>query len=453
MSKQSHAQWSSRLAFILAAVGSSVGLGNIWKFPYMTGESGGGAFVLIYLVCIALVGVPILMSEWLIGRLGQRNPIASMSLLTRRFKRSPAWVLIGVFGILGAYLILSFYSVIGGWGLAYIELGASNAFAGLDSAAVGDMFSGLLADPTRLLLWHSLFMLLTIGVVLGGVTGGLERATKLLMPALVVLLVVLVGYAATSGAFAEGVAYLFTPDFSRLSKDGVLAALGHAFFTLSLGMGIMIAYGSYLPQEVNIGRSALIVVVMDTVIALMAGLAIFPVVFANELSPAAGPGLIFQTLPLAFGHMTGGWLFGVLFFVLLVFAAWTSAISLLEPIVEWLEERTPLSRVGATLVAGAATWALGIVTVLSFNVWSGVAPLGVFAKFDGMTMFDLLDYFTSKLILPLTGLAAVLFVGWCIGREELHANLKMGDGAFALWRFAARYVAPLGVIVVFLGSL
>ncbi|MEC9484055.1 MAG: sodium-dependent transporter [Halomonas sp.] len=453
MSKQLHAQWSSRLAFILAAVGSSVGLGNIWKFPYMTGESGGGAFVLIYLLCIFLVGIPILMSEWLLGRIGQRNPISTMSVITTRLRRSPAWVLIGVFGILGAYLILSFYSVIGGWALAYIQLGAVNTFAGLESEAIGTLFSDLLADPMRLLLWHSLFMLLTIGVVLGGVTGGLERATKTLMPTLVLLLLILVGYAATSGAFAEGVAYLFTPDFSKLSQDGVLAALGHAFFTLSLGMGIMIAYGSYLPREVNIGRSAIIVVLMDTIIALMAGMAIFPVVFANDLSPGSGPGLIFQTLPLAFGHMPGGWLFGLLFFVLLVFAAWTSAISLLEPIVEWLEEKTPLSRVGATLVAGAATWALGLATVLSFNLWSDVTPLGVFAKFEGMTLFDLLDYFTSKLILPLTGLAAVIFVGWRMSREELQDNLAMGDGAFGVWRFTARYIAPLGVIAVFVASL
>lgn len=453
MSKQLHAHWSSRLAFILAAVGSSVGLGNIWKFPYMTGESGGGAFVLIYLLCIFLVGIPILMSEWLLGRIGQRNPISTMSMLTARLKRSPAWVLIGVFGILGAYLILSFYSVIGGWALAYIKLGAVNTFTGLESEAIGALFSDMLANPMQLLLWHSLFMLITIGVVLGGVTGGLERATKTLMPTLVVLLIILVGYAAASGAFAEGLAYLFTPDFSKLSQDGVLAALGHAFFTLSLGMGIMIAYGSYLPKEINIGRSAIIVVLMDTAIALLAGMAIFPIVFANDLSPGAGPGLIFQTLPLAFGHMPGGWLFGLLFFVLLVFAAWTSAISLLEPIVEWLEEKTPLSRIGATLVAGAATWALGIATVLSFNIWSDVAPLGTFAKFEGMTIFDLLDYFTSKLILPLTGLAAVIFVGWRMSREELRDNLNMGDTAFNIWRFAARYISPLGVIVVFIGSL
>ncbi|OLO12268.1 sodium-dependent transporter [Chromohalobacter japonicus] len=449
----SHAQWSSRMAFVLAAVGSSVGLGNIWKFPYMTGESGGGAFVLVYLICIFLVGLPMLMSEWLLGRLGQKNPISTMGDITRRLKRSRAWVLIGVAGILGAYLILSFYSVIGGWALAYIQMAVVDTFSGLDNDSVGTLFGNLLASPVELLLWHSLFMIMTIGVVVGGVAGGLERAAKTLMPALAVLLVLLVGYAATTGAFAEGAAYLFTPDFSKITRDGILAALGHAFFTLSLGMGIMMAYGSYLSDDVNIGRSALIVVVMDTVIALLAGLAIFPIVFANGLDAAAGPGLIFQTLPLAFGNMAGGWLFGLLFFVLLVFAAWTSAISLLEPLVEWIEERSPLSRVGSTIVAGLATWALGLATVLSFNIWGDFAPLGMFDKFAGMTIFDLLDYVTSKLLLPLTGLATVMFVGWFMGRDELRSQLNMSDGAFTLWRVAVRFIAPIGVVIVFVSSL
>ncbi|OHV08871.1 sodium-dependent transporter [Kushneria phosphatilytica] len=441
-----HAQWSSRLAFMMAAVGSSVGLGNVWKFPYMTGESGGGAFVLIYLVSIALIGLPILMSEWLLGRLGQKNPITTMSTIAGRLKRSQAWALVGVSGILAAYLILSFYSVIGGWALAYIKYGVTGTFGGLDGDGVGSLFGNLLASPMRLLGWHSLFMVLTIGVVAGGVSGGLERAAKLLMPALAVLLVVLVGYAATTGSFGEGLNYLFKPDFSRLTGDVWLAALGHAFFTLSLGMGIMMAYGSYLGDDVNIGRTALTVVILDTVIALGAGMAIFPVVFANHLDPAAGPGLVFQTLPLAFGNMSGGLFFGTLFFILLVFAALTSAISLLEPIVEWLEEKSPLTRVQATLVAGGATWLLGIATVLSFNGWSGIQPFG-------MSILDLLDYLTSKLMLPLTGLATILFVGWVMGRDEVRAQLNMSDRAFTLWRFTARYISPIGVAIVFIFGL
>lgn len=442
----SHAQWSSRIAFLLAAVGSSVGLGNIWKFPYMTGESGGGAFVLVYLVCILLIGLPILMSEWLLGRLGQKNPISTMNRIAGRLKRSKAWVLIGVGGILAAWLILSFYSVIGGWALAYIRYSATATFTGLDGEGVGALFSNLLGSPGLLLLWHSLFMILTIAIVAGGVAGGLERAAKILMPALAVLLLVMVGYAATTGSFEAGLDYLFNPDFSRLDGDVILAAMGHAFFTLSLGMGIMMAYGSYLSDDVNIGRTALTVVILDTIIALAAGMAIFPIVFANGLDPAAGPGLIFQTLPLAFGSMSGGVIFGTLFFVLLVFAAWTSAISLLEPIVEWLEEKTLLSRLQSALVAGAATWLLGIATVLSFNDWSAFTPFG-------MTVFDLLDYVTSKIMLPLTGLATIVFVGWFMGRDEVRAQLNMSGMAFAWWRFSARFIAPTGVAIVFVYNL
>ncbi|WP_456268694.1 sodium-dependent transporter [Kushneria sp. AK178] len=442
----SHAQWSSRIAFMLAAVGSSVGLGNIWKFPYMTGESGGGAFVLVYLICIVLIGLPILMSEWLLGRLGQKNPISTMNRITGRLKRSKAWVLIGVGGILAAWLILSFYSVIGGWALSYVRYSVSSTFTGLDGDSVGTLFSGLLASPGTLLAWHSLFMVLTITIVAGGVSGGLERAAKILMPALAILLVLLVGYAATTDSFGEGFDYLFRPDFASLNGDVILAAMGHAFFTLSLGMGIMMAYGSYLSDDVNIGRTALTVVILDTIIALAAGMAIFPIVFANGLDPAAGPGLIFQTLPLAFGNMSGGVVFGTLFFVLLVFAAWTSAISLLEPIVEWLEEKTPLSRMNSALVAGAATWLLGIATVLSFNDWSGFTPFG-------MTVFDLLDYVTSKIMLPLTGLATIVFVGWIMGRDEVRAQLNMGQTAFAWWRFSARFIAPIGVAIVFVYGL
>ncbi|MFC0337473.1 neurotransmitter:Na+ symporter, NSS family [Kushneria avicenniae] len=442
----SHAQWSSRIAFMLAAVGSSVGLGNIWKFPYMTGESGGGAFVLVYLVCILLIGLPILMSEWLLGRLGQKNPISTMNRIAGRLKRSKAWVLIGVGGILAAWLILSFYSVIGGWALAYIRYSATASFIGLDGEGVGALFNGLLGSPGLLLLWHSLFMILTIAIVAGGVSGGLERASKILMPALAVLLLVMVGYAATTGSFEAGLDYLFSPDFSKLTGEVALAAMGHAFFTLSLGMGIMMAYGSYLSDDVNIGRTALTVVILDTVIALAAGMAIFPVVFANGLDPAAGPGLIFQTLPLAFGNMSGGVLFGTLFFVLLVFAAWTSAISLLEPIVEWLEEKSPLNRLTSALVAGVATWILGIAALLSLNDW---ATLTLF----GMPIFDLLDYVTSKIMLPLTGLATIVFVGWFMGRDEVRAQLNMNGMAFAWWRFSARFIAPIGVAIVFVYNL
>ncbi|MBT0962844.1 sodium-dependent transporter [Denitromonas iodatirespirans] len=444
--KEGHGQWSSRMGFVLAAVGSAVGLGNIWKFPYMVGQSGGAAFVAVYLVCIALIGLPIIVAEWMIGRRGQKNPINSMADLARENGRGKGWALVGVSGTLAGFLILSFYSVIGGWALSYLLDALSGSFGGMDSDAAGAAFNGMLGNPGSLTLWHTAFMVLTAGVVALGVSGGLERASKILMPALGVLLALMVGYGAASDGFGRALEYLFAPDFSKLTGEVVLAALGHAFFTLSLGMGVMIAYGSYLGQKVNLLRAARTVAIMDTVIALGAGLAIFPIVFANGLDPAAGPGLIFVTLPLVFGKITGGVILGTMFFLLLTFAALTSAISLLEPSVELLQERTPLGRVGATVLAGVVIWALGIAALLSFNVWSDVLIFG-------NNIFDLLDKLTSKFLLPLTALGAVVFVGWCLNRDSVREELDLGGGGFALWNLVVRFVAPIGVIVVFVSSL
>lgn len=434
------------MGFIIAAVGSAVGLGNVWKFPYMVGQSGGAAFVMVYLACIALIGLPIVVAEWLIGRRGQKNPINTMAELARANKRNGAWVMVGVSGTLAAFLILSFYSVIGGWALSYLADAGMGAFSGMDKDAAGALFSGMLANPTKLLLWHSAFMLITVGIVSMGVSGGLERASKLLMPALGVILLILVGYGVTTGSFGAAIEYMFAPDWSKLSAEVVLAALGHAFFTLSLGMGVMMAYGSYLGREVNLLRAAGTVALADTVIALAAGLAIFPIVFANGLDPAAGPGLVFVTLPLAFGATAGGQILGILFFALLVFAAVTSAISLLEPAVETLEERTPMGRVASTVVAGLAAWGLGIAALLSFNVWGEVMLFG-------NNIFDLLDKLTSKFLLPLTGLGAIVFVAWCLDRDSVRAELRLGSAGAAVWMLVARFIAPIGVLIVFYNSL
>ena len=445
--------WSSRMAFILAATGSAVGLGNIWKFPYVTGENGGGAFVLVYLLCIAIVGIPIMMAEVYIGRSGRHNPITSFRLVAERTLASPVWRISAIVGVLAAFIILSFYSVIGGWAASYVGHAAMGDFTGQSAEAIGELFGGLLASPVTLLIWHTIFMALVIFVVARGLKSGLERAVTILMPALFVLLLVAVGYATTTGHFGAAVAFLFTPDFGALTMDGVLVALGHAFFTLSLGMAIMMAYGSYLGDDVSVGRTAVTVSIMDTVVALMAGLAIFPVVFANGLEAGAGPGLIFQTLPLAFGQMPMGSIFGALFFVLLLFAAWTSAISLLEPVVEWLEDKLIVGRVGSTVVVGVACWLLGIASILSLNEWSGFAPLGMFERFEGNTIFDLLDFFTANVMLPLSGLLTALFVGWCVAKESLQSNLALSGGSFALWYNLVRFVTPVAVAIVFVYNL
>lgn len=445
--------WSSRFAFILAATGSAVGLGNIWKFPYVTGENGGGAFVLVYLLCIAIIGVPIMMAEIFIGRSGRHNPIGSMKLVAERNLRSPAWRISAVIGMLAAFAILSFYSVIGGWAASYVSHAAMGDFTGGTAESVGNLFSGLLASPMQLLAWHTLFMALVVLVVSRGLKHGLERAVTILMPALFVLLLITVGYATTTGHFGEAVSFLFTPDFSALTINGVLVALGHAFFTLSLGMAIMMAYGSYLGRDIAVGRTAVSIGLMDTVVALLAGLAIFPVVFANGLEAGAGPGLIFQTLPLAFGNMPMGSLFGTLFFILLVFAAWTSGISLLEPVVEWVEENTSMGRSGSALSVGFLCWLLGITTILSLNVWSDVTPLAMFERFEGQTIFDLLDFFTANIMLPLSGLLTAIFVGWFVAKESLKDDLNLSSGAFSLWLNMLRFITPVAVVIVFLYNL
>ncbi|BES70435.1 sodium-dependent transporter [Marinobacter nanhaiticus D15-8W] len=445
--------WSSRLAFILAATGSAVGLGNIWKFPYITGENGGGAFVVVYLVCIAAIGIPIMMAEVLIGRRGGHSPINSLRLIAQNDRLSKAWPLVGAVGVLAAFLILSFYSVIGGWAVSYVGTAATGGLTGQSEEAIGAIFSGLLGDPATLLLWHTVFMALVMIVVARGVKSGLERAVTFLMPALFILLLIVVGYAMTTGSFGQAASFLFAPNFSSLSTAGVLVALGHAFFTLSLGMAVMMAYGSYLPKNVSIAKTAITVSIIDTVVALTAGLAIFPIVFSNGLEPGAGPGLIFQTLPLAFGNMPMGSFFGTLFFVLLIFAAWTSGISLLEPLVEWLEEQKGMNRTISTLGAGIACWALGIASILSLNVWSDITPLGMFSMFEGKTIFDLLDFLTANILLPLGGLLVAVFAGWFMSREALQTELATSPGVFKVWYGTLRYFTPIAVGAVFIYNL
>jgi len=291
---------------------------------------------------------------------------------------------------------------------------------------------------------------LVIVIVAGGIRSGMEKAINILMPLLFLLLLVMVGYALNSGKFMQGFNFLFQPDFSKLSTEGVLTALGHAFFTLSLGMGVMMAYGSYLPKKVSIVKTAVTVSIVDTVVALLAGLAIFPLVFANGLEAGAGPGLIFQTLPLAFGQMTGGVLFGSLFFALLVVAAVTSAISLLEPVVEWLEEQKGISRLSGTLIGGISIWLLGMMTILSFNEWADFFPLNFIPAFEGKTVFDLLDYVTANLLMPLGGLLIAIFTGWFMSKQAVKNQLGLGEGAaYQSFMFILRFITPIAVLIVF----
>jgi NSS family neurotransmitter:Na+ symporter len=438
-----HGEWSSRWAFILATSGSAIGLGNLWKFPYVTGVNGGGAFVLVYLLCIVLIGLPIMVAEVMLGRRARQSPINAMRTLTAAVGASRAWRLLGWGGVVAGFLILSYYSVIGGWAVGYIFNALAGEFEGADAARIGELFGSMVADPWHLLALHTIFMGLTVMVVARGVRAGLERAVMVMMPLLFLLVIVLLVYAMTSGAFMQGVRFMFEPDFAALTPAAVLVAMGHAFFTLSLGMGAVMVYGSYMPRRSSIMSAAGTIVALDTVVSLLAGLMIFPLVFASGLEPGAGPGLMFQTLPLAFGEMPGGALFGTLFFVLLTFAAWTSAISLVEPVVAWLVENHGLSRVAAASLCGALAWTLGIGTVLSFNHWEG------HQLFD-RSFFELVDFLTSNIMLPLGGLFIALFAGWVLPRAVSAGELDGDDWIYRVWRILVRYVSPTAVFLVFL---
>lgn len=442
-SKSIHGEWSSRFAFILAATGSAVGLGNIWKFPYITGQNGGGAFVLVYLLCVAALGIPIMIAEIMLGRRGRQSPINTMQTLAEQEAADPRWHYLGWGGMIAGFLILAYYSVIAGWAMAYIFKVFFGSFFGAGASEVKSIFDGLMASPLQQLFWHSLFMLITMQVVMRGVQGGLEKSVRFLMPALFVILMILVAYAMASGGYDQGIEFLFSPDFSKIDADAVLTAMGHAFFTLSLGMGAIMVYGSYLPNHVSIAKTTFFIAGADTVVALLAGIAIFPLVFANHLEPAAGPGLIFQTLPLAFGQMTGGWLFGILFFVLLFFAALTSSISLIEPAVAWLVENRDVERAQACTWAGTACWAMGVAVVFSFNVWNDV-------KLFDKNLFELLDYLTANLMLPLGGLAIAVFSGWVMRPSESAKELELPQTGFDAWQFLIKYISPTAVFLVFL---
>ncbi|WP_432471808.1 sodium-dependent transporter [Amphritea sp. HPY] len=442
-----HGSWANRWIFILAATGSAVGLGNIWKFPYIAGENGGGAFVLVYLAFILAVGVPIMMAEVLVGRRGRQSPINSMREVAIESEHSPKWALVGWVGALAGFLIFSFYSVVAGWVLAYVAGMANGDFLDIGSEQAGKAFNDLLADPQALVIWHTVFVILVMTVVMGGVNKGLERATRIMMPALFVLLTVLLGYSMTTGSFGAGVDFLFHFDPSELSWDAVLVALGHSFFTLSLGMGAIMAYGSYMPKDASIGGTVLTIAALDTLVALIAGLAIFPIVFANSLDPGAGPGLMFITLPVAFGQMPGGQIFGFLFFVLVALAAWSSAISLMEPAVAWMVERFGLGRGPVCTLLGIVVWMLGLAALSSFNVGSDVALFG-------MNIFDFLDFITANVMLPLGGLFVAFFTGWVLKQKITEDELDIKEARiYMAWSFSIRYIAPIAVAAIFILNL
>jgi NSS family neurotransmitter:Na+ symporter len=450
--------WSSRTTFLLAAVGSSVGLGNFWRFPYEAGENGGGAFVIVYLACVLFVAMPLVVCELLIGRRGGLSAVGSARKVALAEGRSSLWSILGWVGMIASMVLLSFYSVIAGWFIVYLP---KLAFLPLDVIAItgetivtageavvdrtartAKMFSDLKSNWKGQLIGHSIFMVLTVSIVYRGLHSGIESAIRILMPTFFVMLFLLAIYAMIVGDAAAGLSFLFTPDFSKITPDVMIKALGHSFFSIGVGGAIMITYGAYLQKDVKIGQSAVIISLSDTLIAITAGMLIFPLVFKFGLATNEGPGLLFVTMPIAFAEMEWGRVIGPVFFLLALVAALTSAISMIEIFVRWAEEKG-LSRHKAALTAGVTTWTLGLATVFSSTLLKDVKVLD-------KNPFDFFDFLTGSVLLPLGGLLVAIFVGWFVSRETLRDELAMTAGQFSLWRFVTRFIAPAAVAGILL---
>lgn len=441
--------WTSQLTFVLALTGAAVGLGNIWKFPYMAGDNGGSAFVLIYLIAVLLIGLPVMVSEIVIGRRTQKNPVDALRQIAIEEGRTKHWSMLGWWGIAGLLLTLSFYSVVAGWSIFYLVKSLSGAFMHMSSAQVQQVWGHLMASPVTMSIYHLIFMALTLIVVARGVEKGLEKANFYMMPILFLILVVLVVYAGIEAPhdFVKAWHFLFDFKFQAITGGVVINAVGHAFFTLAVGVGAMEMYGSYLSKDTSIGKSVMLTAVLDVLVAFLAGLAIFPILFHNHLTPQEGPGLMFVSLPMAFSHMVGGYWVGTLFFALLLFAAWTSSINIAEPIVAMLLEKTSLSRAKVCWIVGVVTGLLGLISVFSFNIWSSVRVLGRFDLFTAIT--DL----STNIFLPVGGIFYALFAGWVMRKQHSYSELGFeSDAVYHLWLWLSRVVAPAGILVVFVSA-
>ena len=460
--------WSSRKAFILAAIGAAVGLGNIWRFPTLAGENGGGAFVLVYILCVALIGMPMVLAEVMLGRAGRGHADAAGSVadVAQQSGVSRAWGIFGGVEILAAFLILSFYSVVAGWVLHFVLLSGGDFFGSLFSGAplagafesqtsetVTGLMGELFGNQSRMLAMHLIFIGVTFTIVAIGVHDGIEKAAKWLMPAFFMLLVLLTVYGAFEGEFAQAVAFLFTPDFSKLTPGVLNEALGQAFFSLSLGSAALITYGSYVPRDVKLAPTTVMVAAADTGVAILAGLMIFPIVFSAGLDPAAGPSLIFRSLPVAFQAMPAGGLIGLAFFVLIFFAALTSSISLLEGPTAWFMDRSGLGRVASAFIVSGAASLVGAACVLGYGAWSDVRLLGFWGIFAEADILDTLDGLTGKVLLPLAGLGLSIFTGWRADRRLIKAESGLDGASFGIWRALVAWISPVAVFLILLFGL
>lgn len=447
-------QWSSRWGFFLATVGFAVGMGNIWRFPYQLGDNGGSAFLIIYLACALGIGLPLLITEISLGRHGRASASQSVANVARDSARSPRWRLIGNLGIFCAFVILSYYTVLSGWTLDYFVKAATGTFDGVNAEATGAMFAGLLGNPWVLIFWNTMVHLLIIVVIRQGVQSGIERAVKVLMPALFGSILIMVIYGVVAGDMISTLRFLLEPDFSKITFGTVMAAIGQAFFSIGIGMGSLIVFGAYMPKDFSIPVSSTAVILTDTGVAVLAGFAIFPLVFQYGLNPGAGPGLIFETLPLAFGQMPGGQLFGSIFFVLLISAALSSCIGLAEGVVNWVDEHLHIPRKKGILWVGGAAWALGVPSILGFSVWNDIRLLDFIPSYEGMDIFDTLDNLAANNLLLVGGALSSIFFGWLVPKALKLEEMGVRDGPFfAFWRFMIRFVIPPVLVVTLIMGL
>ena len=440
--------WSSRRGFLLAAIGFSVGLGNIWRFPYVVGENGGSAFVIIYLLCAFAIGLPLLVTELAIGRLGRSDPAESYRAVARSSGRSTAWGIVGALAIACVFVVLSFYTVLSGWTFDYFVRGVSGDFKGLDAASSTEMFAGLMNNPWRLLFWHTIVNLLVIVIIRRGVQKGIERAANILMPILFGAIIIMVIYSAVAGDLGSAITFLLEPDFSKVTAKTIMIAIGQAFFSVGVAMATMITFGSYLPDSFSIPRSSVIIILADTGVAMLAGFVIFPLVFAFGLAPSEGTGLIFQTLPLAFGQMAGGQFFGAVFFLLLIVAALSSCLGGAEAVVSWVDERWQVPRKKGVLYFVGTIWLIGITTILSLGEWSDFYPLSFVPALAEETIFDLLEWFAANILLLIGAALTSIFFGWLVPKKTKLDGMGISDGKFyAFANTMMRYVIPPVLLV------
>ena len=450
----SEKRWSSNLMFLAAAVGSAVGIANIWKFTYVAGANGGGAFVIVYLGAVLFIAFPALVAEFLLGRRGSGSVVGVMRNLAARDGISPLWRGYGYLAIFGVFLALSFYAVIAGWTFDYFVFAVSGGFNEMNAESAASAYASLTANPLRMMAAQAVFLSLTALTVAYGIHRGLERILKWLTPGLFIILLGLLVYAVLETDFAEGAAFLLQPDFSKLTMKTILMAIGQAFFSLGVGIGVLMTIGSYMDRKSSIVRGAIVVTIADVTAAICAGLVIFPIVFTYDLSPAEGPGLVFLTLPIAFGQMMGGGVLGSVFFLLLGMAAFTSAVTIMETIVAWLEETTSWRRSRIAAVTGFALWILGLATVFSFNVLADFHPLSFWPAAAEKTLFNLFDYLASTIIMPLGGVLLALLAGWGLSRKASLEELGIQDCWFyKTWRFFIRYAVPAAIMSVFIFNL